>query len=87
VVADDFVWFRQTIIAQGPHVSTWVNGFPVADWTDIRPAHENPRRGLRTAPGTIMLQGHDPTTNLSFRRLEIAEFPAHAPLSAVVPDR
>ena len=41
-------------------------------WTDTRPAHENPRSGRRLAPGTIMIQGHDPTTNLSFRNLRIA---------------
>jgi hypothetical protein len=79
VVADDFAWFRLSIIAQGPHVSTWVNGYQTVDWTDTRRPDENPRRGLRTAPGTIMLQGHDPTTNLSFRRLEIAEFPTRWP--------
>jgi hypothetical protein len=76
VVADDFAWFRKTLIVQGPHVAVWVNGYQVTDWTDTRARDENPRRGLRTAAGSIMLQGHDPTTNLLFRRLEIAEFPA-----------
>jgi hypothetical protein len=79
VVADDFAWFRLTLIAQGPHISTWVNGYPVVDWTDTRRPDENPRRGRRTAAGTLMLQGHDPTTNLSFRRLEIVEYPARWP--------
>jgi hypothetical protein len=87
VVADDFAWFRQTVVAQGPHVSTWVNGYQVTDWTDRRPPHENPRKGLRTAAGTIMLQGHDPTTNLSFRRLEIAEYPPRWPANADAPTR
>jgi hypothetical protein len=45
----------------------------VADWTDTRAPHANPRKGLRQEPGTIMLQGHDPTTDLSFRNLRIAE--------------
>ncbi len=75
VVADDFHWFRLSLIVQGPHVATWVNGYPVTDWTDTRAPDENPRKGLRLAPGTIMLQGHDPTTDLSFRRLEIVEYP------------
>ncbi|MBT5599078.1 MAG: DUF1080 domain-containing protein, partial [Planctomycetaceae bacterium] len=43
------------------------------DWTDTRKSNENPRRGLRTAAGSIMIQGHDPTTNLSFRNLRISE--------------
>ena len=69
VVADDFEWFHKTIIADGPHVAVWVNGYQVTDWTDTRPADPNPRKGLRLEPGTIMIQGHDPTTNLSFRHL------------------
>jgi hypothetical protein len=74
VVADDQKFFHMTIVATGAHVSTWVNGYPVADWTDERPAHENPRQGLRVEPGTIMLQGHDPTTQISFRNLRIASY-------------
>jgi hypothetical protein len=75
VVSNDFEWFTLTLHADGPHVATWVNGYPVADWTDTRPADKNPRKGLRREAGTIMLQGHDPTTDLSFRRLRIAELP------------
>jgi hypothetical protein len=73
VVADDLKWFYQTIIADGPHVAVWVNGYQVTDWTDTRPADPNPRKGLRLEPGTIMIQGHDSTTNLSFRKLRAAE--------------
>ena len=43
--------------------------------TDDRAPDENPRRGLRTEPGHISLQGHDPTTNLDFRDLRVAEYP------------
>ncbi len=75
VVSDDFAWFRQTIIAHGPHVAVWVNGYPVTDWTDTRKPDENPRKGLRKEAGSIMLQGHDPTTDLSFRRIEVQELP------------
>ncbi len=75
VVAKDREWFTKTIIATGPHIAVWVNGDQVTDWTDDRPPNDNPRTGLRTAPGTISLQGHDPTTNLRFRNLTIAELP------------
>ena len=75
VVPKDREWFTKTIVATGPHIAVWVNGYQVTDWTDERPAHDNPREGLRTAPGTISLQGHDPTTNLRFRNLKIAELP------------
>lgn len=73
VVPNDLEWFHKTIIAGGPHVAVWVNGFQVTDWTDTRPPDPNPRQGLRLEPGTIMIQGHDPTTDLSFRNLRAAE--------------
>lgn len=75
VVADDFEWFHKTIHADDRHMAVWVNGYQVTDWTDRRPPDENPRRGLRLEPGTIIIQGHDPTTDLSFRNLRIAEIP------------
>ena len=74
VVADDLTWFHMTLVADGPRMAAWVNGYQVSDWTDDRPANENPRKGLRLEPGTIMIQGHDPTTNISFRNLRIAEW-------------
>ena len=75
IVARDHEWFTKTIVADGPHIAVWVNGIQVTDWTDDRPADENPRKGLRTEPGTIAIQGHDPTTDLLFRNLKIAELP------------
>ena len=73
VAADDKKWFSKTLIAEGPHFATWVNGQQVCDWTDPRKPNENPRRGLRLAAGTIMIQGHDPTTDISFRNIRIGE--------------
>ena len=73
VVADDQIWFQKTIVADGPHLAVWVNGYQVSDWIDTREKHENPRQGLRTAAGTIIIQGHDPTTNLLFRNLRISK--------------
>lgn len=75
VVADDRQWFTKTIHADGPHMAVWVNGYQVSDWTDTRPKDENPRRGLRLEPGTIILQGHDPGTDLMFRNIRISELP------------
>ncbi len=75
VVADDFTWFTKTLVVSGDHMGVWVNGYPVTDWTDTRPPHDNPRNGLRLAKGTLIIQGHDPTTDLSFRNLRIAEMP------------
>lgn len=75
VVSNDFEWFSKTIVATGKHIAVWVNGRQVTDWTDNRAPSENPREGLRTEPGTIILQGHDPTTDISFRNLRAAEVP------------
>ena len=47
VVADDHEWFTKTIVADGPHMAVWVNGYQVSDWTDTRPAKENAREGQR----------------------------------------
>ncbi|MCE9604809.1 MAG: DUF1080 domain-containing protein [Planctomycetia bacterium] len=75
VVSDDFAWTHMTLIASGPHMAGWVNGVQVSDWTDARPADANPRKGLRIEPGTFIIQGHDPTTDLSFRDISAAELP------------
>jgi hypothetical protein len=75
-VAKDREWFTMTVVAQGRHIATWVNGYPVVDWTDNRPLKDNARNGCRLEKGPISLQGHDPTTDLSFRNLRIAELPA-----------
>ncbi|HEY4308364.1 MAG TPA: DUF1080 domain-containing protein [Pirellulales bacterium] len=76
VVADDFVWFHKTLVASGNHMAAWVNGYQVSDFTDDRPADENARNGMRLKAGPLAIQGHDPTTNLSFRKIRIAEMPA-----------
>jgi hypothetical protein len=79
VVSKDREWFAKTIVATGPHIAVWVNGEQVTDWTDDRPPHDNPRNGQRTEAGTISLQAHDPTTNIRFRNLQIAELPTASP--------
>jgi len=73
VNADDKQWFAKTIIATGPHVSVWVNGYQVTDWTDQRKPDPNPRRGLRLEKGTIMFQGHDPTTDILLKNIRAKE--------------
>lgn len=73
IVAKDNQWFYKTIVAVGPHISVWVNGYQVTDWADQRPHNANPRHGLRLSAGSIMLQGHDPTTDVLFQRIDVAE--------------
>jgi hypothetical protein len=76
VVSSDHEWFTMTIAAGGPHIAVWVNGIQVSDVVDKRPPAPSARQGYRAAPGVLSLQGHDPTTDLSFRNLRIKELPA-----------
>jgi hypothetical protein len=72
-MAKDGEWFGMTIVAHGNHLTTWVNGVQVTDWHDNRPKSDNARTGCKLEAGHISIQGHDPTTNLSFRNFRIAE--------------
>jgi hypothetical protein len=78
-VARDYEWFTMTVLAHGRHMAVWVNGIQVTDWTDNRPPSDNARNGCRLEKGPISLQGHDKTTDLSFRNIRIAELPPAAP--------
>jgi hypothetical protein len=73
VVSNDKEWFTMTVVADGRHIATWVNGYQTVDWTDDRKESENPRQGFRAAKGPLSIQGHDPTTDLLFRNIRIAE--------------
>lgn len=79
VNANDNDWFAKTIIATGPHVSVWVNGYQVTDWTDRRKPDSNPRNGLRLEKGTIIFQGHDPTTDILFKSIQAKEMTVRRP--------
>jgi hypothetical protein len=72
VVSTDGEWFAMTLIAHGRHMATWINGYPVVNWTDPRPESENARNGAKLGAGPLSIQGHDPTTDLSFRNLRAA---------------
>lgn len=80
VVSKDNQWLTKTLIAEGAHISVWVNGYQVTDWTDQRKPDENPRRGQRLTAGSIILQGHDPTTDVLFRDFQIQELPERWPV-------
>jgi hypothetical protein len=73
VVSNDNDWFTLTVVADGNHFATWVNGYQTVNWTDDRPANPNPRQGYRAEKGHLSIQGHDPTTDLLFRNIRIAE--------------
>lgn len=57
---------------RGLQMAAWVSGIQVSNWYDDRSQDENPRRGSRTEPGTIMIQGHDPATRATYHQFKIA---------------
>ncbi|HJZ89812.1 MAG TPA: DUF1080 domain-containing protein [Gemmataceae bacterium] len=71
VVSTDGEWFTMTVAAHGRHIATWVNGYQVTDWTDDRKEDDNARNGFKKGKGALSIQGHDPTTDLSFRNIRI----------------
>ncbi len=73
LVSRDEVPLVMTVVAHGPHIATWVNGYQMTDFTDTREKHDNPRQGLRLAPGTIQLQAHDAETDIEFRAVRLRE--------------
>jgi hypothetical protein len=73
IVANDNEWFTMTVLAVGSHIRTWVNGYPVVDWTDDRKPAENARQGQYLKAGHLSLQGHDPTTDILFRNIRVVE--------------
>jgi len=69
--AKDRVWFNEHIIVQDNHVTIFVDGKKVVDWTE-------PGRDLNV--GTFALQGHDPGstvryTNIYVKPLPVLDFP------------
>lgn len=75
IVSSDRKWFTKTVVAHANHFAVWIDGIQVSDFTDLRPPHESGRQGYRAKPGVISIQGHDPTTDLSFRAIRAAEMP------------
>jgi len=75
VVPNDGEFFVMSVVARGPQMDVWINGYPVTTWRDTRPEAANARQGARLAAGVISLQAHDPTTNLDFRNLRAASLP------------
>lgn len=76
VVSTDGEWFTMTVAAHGRHIATWVNGYQVTDWTDDRKESDNARNGFKKGKGALSIQGHDSTTDLSFRNIRIQSLDA-----------
>ncbi len=78
VAGESGKWATVVLAAHGAKIAAWVGGVQVSNWQDDREPHENPRKGKRLEAGTIMIQGHDPTTDAQFKKFEIASLAASA---------
>lgn len=76
VVPSDHEWFTKTVVCDGNHTAVWINGYQVSDYTDFRAVSANAdgKVGYVADAGTINLQGHDPTTDLSFKNILLQEY-------------
>jgi len=77
VVPNDKEWFTKTIVCDGNHIAVWINGYLVSDLFDTRPVEPggDGKEGYVPAAGTIHLQGHDPTTDMLFKNINIQVYP------------
>jgi hypothetical protein len=77
IIAEDGEFFYETIVARGHHMAVWVNGIQVTDFTDLNPEGTNLTQSQARVKGGILgLQTQDAATDLDFRNVRIAEFPA-----------
>jgi len=79
VVSTDREYFTLTVVAHGNHLAVWVNGYQTAEFTDNRQPNATARRGRKDGAGPISLQGHDPTTDLSFKNIRLVPLRKRAP--------
>ena len=76
VPAKDMVWFPLYIKVAGKHVTTRVDGKPVADY--VEEPHSQRKPGLEErllGSGTFALQGHDPGSETHFRSIRVRPLP------------
>lgn len=73
-------FFVYEIIAKGPTLTTIVDGKEIIKWTDPRPEtitdpadQKDLLKKVRFSKGHIVLQGHDPGSIMTFKKVEIKE--------------
>lgn len=76
IASDDLAPAVITFVAYQDRFASWVNGYPVLDWTDDRDPDPNPRRGKRLTAGRLSLQAHDPTTDVTISDFRVMELPS-----------
>lgn len=73
---NDGEWFTQEVIVEGRRIVVKVNGNTTTDYTEPenveRPAG---REGRRLSHGTVAIQGHDPESEVHYRKILIKILP------------
>ncbi|NQU24211.1 MAG: DUF1080 domain-containing protein [Candidatus Nealsonbacteria bacterium] len=72
-IAPDNRWFTMHIAVTGRRVRTWVDGHLLVDY--VEPAADGQRRRRSLNRGTFALQGHDPTSKVSFKNIRVKRLP------------
>jgi hypothetical protein len=76
--AKDDEWFTMTITVKDRSIVTKVNDKVISEWTEPEgwePPKNFAGRKLNPAGGTIALQGHDPGSEVRYRKIEIKQLP------------
>ncbi len=74
--AKDDEWFTMEIKVEGKHIVTKVDGKVISDFTE--PENWTPPKGMPgrvISHGTIAIQGHDPGSEIHYRKVEIKPLP------------
>lgn len=74
--AADNTWFELTVRVQGKHVTTFVDGKQIVDYTEPADAQRPAAMAGRVlGSGTIALQAHDPDSEVHYRNIRIRALP------------
>jgi len=75
-------YFIETVVAVGRHLAVWVNGFPVTDFEDRRPAGQHLGTEADLGKGTIALAAKSDSASADFKSIRVAEYVAPKPAEA-----
>ena len=74
--AKDGEWFTQHVIVKGKHVVVKVNGKVTVDYTEPEnPERRDDMKGRLISEGTFALQGHDPGSEVHYRKVMVKPLP------------
>ena len=76
--AKDDEWFTMLITVKDKSITTKVNDKVISEWTEPEgwmPPKSFAGRALNPAGGTIAIQGHDPGSEVHYRKIEIKPLP------------